>query len=244
MSLKGGYQIIDLKLKDFNSTLQNIFIYPELYNEIVNSNAKMIIISGLNLDGVKYNDFEVVFYETNIDGENCYQAILRRNWDTKNSVVTTKYITIYPNDVVKTSSEIENWSNSKLSSIYSGSASINIDGSDSNAYVSIHKINSIIMVEIDNLGVSSTVTTIAVTIPNTIKNNYFNFDGQRYSIIETFIAGFRHDVRDVFFDKLRTTITASIYNQTLTINLNNLAESATSFSDGDGLRVMGICYEV
>lgn len=244
MSLKGGYQIVDLKLKDFNSTLQNVFIFPELYNEIVNSHAKMIIISGLNLDGVKYNDFEVVFYETNIDGENCYQAILRKNWDTKNSVVTTKYITIYPNDVVKTTSDAENWSNSKFSTIYSDSTSMNVDGTTTNSHVTISKINSILMIEIQSVGVNSTISSISINLPDIIEKNYLNFNGKKYSIIDTFTNGFRFDIRDVFYDTLRTTITASIHNKTITINLNNLAETATSFSEGDGLRLIGICYEV
>lgn len=102
MALKGGYQLVNLKLKEFDSTIENSYKFPELYFDIQNSHSKMTIISGLALDGVKYNDYEVIFYEEEIDDAICYQCILRRLWDTKNYKCITKYLTVYPNDIVKT----------------------------------------------------------------------------------------------------------------------------------------------
>lgn len=102
MALKGGYQLINLKLKEFDSTIENSYKFPELYYDILNSHSKMTILSGLALDGVKYNDYEVIFYEEPIENEICFQCILRRVWDTKNLKCITKYLTIYPNDIVKT----------------------------------------------------------------------------------------------------------------------------------------------
>lgn len=102
MSLKGGYQIIDLKFKPFDSREGTSHTFPELFNDLKNSNAKMIIISGLNMDGVKYNDYDVVFYEVEENNEPMYyQAVLRRIWTPIDYTCTTKYISIYNNDKVK-----------------------------------------------------------------------------------------------------------------------------------------------
>lgn len=100
MSLKGGYQIINLKNKEFNSEMSNPERYPDIYFNMVNSHAKMIIVSGLNMDGVKYNDYETIFYEKD-DGEGMYfQAIARRIWNTRDYKCITKYINIFNDDRV------------------------------------------------------------------------------------------------------------------------------------------------
>lgn len=102
MSLKGGYQIIDLKFKPFDSREGTSHTFPELFNDLKNSNAKMIIISGLNMDGVKYNDYDVIFYEVEENTEPMYyQAVLRRIWTPIDYTCTTKYISIYNDDKVK-----------------------------------------------------------------------------------------------------------------------------------------------
>lgn len=102
MSLKGGYQIIDLKFKPFDSREGTSHTFPELFNDLKNSNAKMIIISGLNMDGVKYNDYDVIFYEVEENNEPMYyQAVLRRIWTPIDYTCTTKYISIYNDDKVK-----------------------------------------------------------------------------------------------------------------------------------------------
>lgn len=102
MSLKGGYQIIDLKFKPFDSREGTSHTFPELFDDLKNSNAKMIIISGLNMDGVKYNDYDVIFYEVEENNEPMYyEAVLRRIWTPIDYTCTTKYISIYNDDNVK-----------------------------------------------------------------------------------------------------------------------------------------------
>lgn len=101
MSLKGGYQIIDLKNKPFYTARGNTNYYKNIYHDITNSHAKMIIISGLYMDDVKYNDYEVIFYEVREGDDVLYQCILRRIWETLNYKCFTKFCTIYPDDTVK-----------------------------------------------------------------------------------------------------------------------------------------------
>ena len=106
MSLKGGYQIINLKNKEFNSSISNSEYYKDIYFNMVNSHAKMIIVSGLNMDGVKYNDYETIFYEVEQPDDNPYfQCIARRIWNTKDYKCITKYINIYSDDRVTCTQE-------------------------------------------------------------------------------------------------------------------------------------------
>ena len=106
MSLKGGYQIINLKNKEFNSSMSNSEYYKDIYFNMVNSHAKMIIVSGLNMDGVKYNDYETIFYEVEQPDDNPYfQCIARRIWNTKDYKCITKYINIYSDDRVMCTQE-------------------------------------------------------------------------------------------------------------------------------------------
>ena len=106
MSLKGGYQIINLKNKEFNSSTNNSEYYKDIYFNMVNSHAKMIIVSGLNMDGVKYNDYETIFYEVEQPDDNPYfQCIARRIWNTKDYKCITKYINIYSDDRVMCTQE-------------------------------------------------------------------------------------------------------------------------------------------
>lgn len=95
MSMRGGYQIINLDNVPFKSDDMNTFTYREMYYNLLNSNSKLIILSGLNMDGVKYADNDVVFYE--VEGESDYpifQAVLRLTWNQAEHTCTTRYINI------------------------------------------------------------------------------------------------------------------------------------------------------
>ena len=106
MSLRGGYQIINLKNREFSTTLKNMEYYKDIYFNLLNSHAKMIIVSGLNMDGVKYNDHETIFYEVEQPDDNPYfQCIDRRIWNTKDYKCITKYINIYSDDRVMCTQE-------------------------------------------------------------------------------------------------------------------------------------------
>lgn len=93
--MRGGYQIINLDNVPFNSDDMNSFTYREMYYNLLNSNSKLIILSGLNMDGVKYADNDVVFYE--VEGESDYpifQAVLRLTWNQAEHTCTTRYVNI------------------------------------------------------------------------------------------------------------------------------------------------------
>ena len=106
MSLRAGYQIINLRNREFSTTLNNMEYYKDIYFNLLNSHAKMIIVSGLNMDGVKYNDHETIFYEVEQPDDNPYfQCIDRRIWNTKDYKCITKYINIYSDDRVMCSQE-------------------------------------------------------------------------------------------------------------------------------------------
>lgn len=95
MSMRGGYQIINLDNVPFKSDDMNTFTYREMYYNLLNSNSKLIILSGLNMDGVKYADNDVVFYE--VEGESDYpifQAVLRLTWNQAEHTCTTRYVNI------------------------------------------------------------------------------------------------------------------------------------------------------
>lgn len=96
MSLRGGYHIIDLKNKPFSSTDETEYIYKDMYKNLLNSNAKFIMLSGLNYDGVAYADREAVFYEIG----NGFQAQLKRVWNTVNRTYTDYFINILDDDSV------------------------------------------------------------------------------------------------------------------------------------------------
>lgn len=100
MSLRGGYQIINLDNREFSTERMNREKYPEIYYNLLNSHAKFIILSGLNMDGIKWNDREAIFYERELDGVTYFQAEIRRIWDTANKTCTTKFINIMPDDIV------------------------------------------------------------------------------------------------------------------------------------------------
>lgn len=101
MALRGGYQIIDLKNKPFDTQTGNTETYPEIYDNILNSHAKFIVLSGLNMDGIKWGDREAIFYEKEDNDVKFFQAELRRIWNTSDKTCTTKYINIYPDNSVK-----------------------------------------------------------------------------------------------------------------------------------------------
>lgn len=55
---KGGYQILDLKNKNLKNTVG--MVYNGIY-EMLEGTRKAILISGLQVDGVEYNDFFAPF---------------------------------------------------------------------------------------------------------------------------------------------------------------------------------------
>ena len=110
MSMRGGYQIINLDNVPFNSEDMNPFTYRQMYYNLLNSNSKLIILSGLNMDGVKYADNDVVFYE--VEGESDYpifQAVLRLTWNQAEHTCTTRYINIQ-----SATEEPYSWKDSKV----------------------------------------------------------------------------------------------------------------------------------
>lgn len=113
MSMRGGYQIIDLRNKPLYSGNdgvhgENHIIIPRIYYNLFNSNARMILLSGLSLDGKGYRDYEIIPYENEIDGKDGFQAILRKNWNTDKKIVTTYYLNIAnDDDVFVTFSELK-----------------------------------------------------------------------------------------------------------------------------------------
>lgn len=113
MSMRGGYQIIDLRNKPLYSGNdgehgENHITIPRIYYNLFNSNARMILLSGLSLDGKGYRDYEIIPYENEIDGEDGFQAILRKNWNTDKKIVTTYYLNIAnDDDVFVTFSELK-----------------------------------------------------------------------------------------------------------------------------------------
>ena len=113
MSMRGGYQIIDLRNKPLYSGNdgehgENHITIPRIYYNLFNSNARMILLSGLSLDGKGYRDYEIIPYENEIDGKDGFQAILRKNWNTNKKIVTTYYLNIAnDDDVFVTFSELK-----------------------------------------------------------------------------------------------------------------------------------------
>ena len=78
MSMRGGYQIIDLDNFKFSSSDENSNIYRNMYYNLLNSNAKLILLSGLYMDNSQYSDMDVIFYETDMeDTYPTFQAVLR-----------------------------------------------------------------------------------------------------------------------------------------------------------------------
>lgn len=107
MPLIGGYHIVDLKFLPLeisdpvltngtdNSKTEDTGIYiEEIYYNLINSHAKRVVLSGLNFNGVKYKDYEVLFYDTE-DGAEC---ILRNVWNTDKKFYITYYLVIKNDD--------------------------------------------------------------------------------------------------------------------------------------------------
>lgn len=107
MPLIGGYHIVDLKFLPLeitdpvltngtdDSKTEDTGIYiEEIYYNLINSHAKRVVLSGLNFNGVKYKDYEVLFYDTE-DGAEC---ILRNVWNTDKKFYITYYLVIKNDD--------------------------------------------------------------------------------------------------------------------------------------------------
>lgn len=101
MSMRGGYQIIDLKnvplysgfLKD---NAENHIHVKGIYYNLYHSNAKMILLSGLNMDNKPHRDYEIIPYEE----DNEFKAILKKVWNTDKHLVYTYFLHIAEDDYV------------------------------------------------------------------------------------------------------------------------------------------------
>ena len=111
MSMRGGYQIIDLDNFKFSSSDENSNIYRNMYYNLLNSNAKLILLSGLYMDNSQYSDMDVIFYETDMeDTYPTFQAVLRITWNTTAHTCTTRYVNIASND----NGEKNSWKDAKV----------------------------------------------------------------------------------------------------------------------------------
>lgn len=99
--MRGGYQIIDLKdaplysgfLEDYG---ENHITVKGIYYNLYHSNAKMILLSGLNMDNKPHRDYEIIPYEEN----NEFKAILKKVWNTEKHIVYTYFLHIADDDDV------------------------------------------------------------------------------------------------------------------------------------------------
>lgn len=57
--LKGGYQIVDLKDKDIDTDGSNLTVPAGTHASIANSKRKPLLLSGIVLDSVEYNDLAI-----------------------------------------------------------------------------------------------------------------------------------------------------------------------------------------
>lgn len=111
MSMRGGYQIIDLDNFKFSSSDENSNIYRNMYYNLLNSNAKLILLSGLYMDNSQYSDMDVIFYETDMeDTYPTFQAVLRITWNTTAHTCTTRYVNIASNNT----GEKNSWKDAKV----------------------------------------------------------------------------------------------------------------------------------
>lgn len=101
MSMRGGYQIIDLKnVPLYSGFLQdngeNHIHVKGIYYNLYHSNAKMILLSGLNMDNKPHRDYEIIPYEE----DNEFKAILKKVWNTDKHMVYTYFLHIAEDDDV------------------------------------------------------------------------------------------------------------------------------------------------
>lgn len=101
MSMRGGYQIIDLKNVPLYSgflqdNVKNHIHVKGIYYNLYHSNAKMILLSGLNMDNKPHRDYEIIPYEE----DNEFKAILKKVWNTDKHIVYTYFLHIANDDDV------------------------------------------------------------------------------------------------------------------------------------------------
>lgn len=101
MSMRGGYQIIDLKNVPLYSGFlpeygENHIHVKGIYYNLYHSNAKMILLSGLNMDNKPHRDYEIIPYEE----EDEFKAILKKVWNTDKHMVYTYFLHIADDDDV------------------------------------------------------------------------------------------------------------------------------------------------
>lgn len=99
MSMRGGYQIIDLKNVPLYSGFlsgygENHIHVKGIYYNLYHSNAKMILLSGLNMDNKPHRDYEIIPYEE----EDEFKAILKKVWNTGKHMVYTYFLHIAEDD--------------------------------------------------------------------------------------------------------------------------------------------------
>lgn len=99
--MRGGYQIIDLKnVPLYSGFLQdngeNHIHVKGIYYNLYHSNAKMILLSGLNMDNKPHRDYEIIPYEE----DNEFKAILKKVWNTDKHMVYTYFLHIANDDDV------------------------------------------------------------------------------------------------------------------------------------------------
>ena len=99
--MRGGYQIIDLKnVPLYSGFLQdngeNHIHVKGIYYNLYHSNAKMILLSGLNMDNKPHRDYEIIPYEE----DNEFKAILKKVWNTDKHMVYTYFLHIASDDDV------------------------------------------------------------------------------------------------------------------------------------------------
>lgn len=101
MSMRGGYQIIDLRNVPLYSGFlseygENHIHVKGIYYNLYHSNAKMILLSGLNMDNKPHRDYEIIPYEE----DNEFKAILKKVWNTDKHMVYTYFLHIAEDDDV------------------------------------------------------------------------------------------------------------------------------------------------
>ena len=92
--VKGGYQIIDLKNKELQLGVG--MVYDGIY-DLLESTRKVVLVSGLNIDGTEYKD---MFLNFGVVGSEFHAIII---FDITNTLL----ITINDNDIVTITQQID-----------------------------------------------------------------------------------------------------------------------------------------
>lgn len=96
MSRKGGYKIIDFKNIEIKETATE---FPEIYEEIEGNYGKLLILSGIHIDGVDYPDVAPVIDLVGDEYHACIGHSVAVSGDTKTQSI--RFIIINDDDEVK-----------------------------------------------------------------------------------------------------------------------------------------------